>query len=96
MEHAEETDLGSQMAWIAGDLQQSCSTGVKQQVIDHPFVLQGERSQFPWQGEDDVHVAGGQQLSFPRLEPAQAGVALTLGAVPVSARVVRDGSMSAV
>src|ERR1700687_2410561 len=44
MEHAEETDLGSQMAWIAGDLQQSCSTGVKQQVIDHPFVLQGERS----------------------------------------------------
>jgi len=43
-----------------------------------------------------MHVAGGQQLSFPCLEPAQAGVALSLGAVPVSARVVRDGSMSAV
>src|ERR1035437_2578688 len=96
MEHAEETDLGSQMAWIAGDLQQSCSTGVKQQVIDHPFVLQGERSQFPWQGEDDVHVAGGQQLSFPRLEPAQAGVALATWAMPGAARVIRDGSMSAV
>ena len=59
MEHAEETDLGSQVAWSAGDLQQSCSTGVKQQVIDQPFILQGEGSEFPWQGEDDVHIAGG-------------------------------------
>src|SRR5713101_5888827 len=96
MEHAEEADLGSKMPGIASDLQQSCSTGVKQQVIDQPFILQCERSQFPRQGEDEVHIAGRQQLSFPRLEPTQAGVALTLGAVPVSARVVRDGSMSAV
>src|SRR5208282_4273239 len=96
MEHAEEADLGSKMPGIASDLQRSCSTGVKQQVIDQPFILQCERSQFPRQGEDEVHIAGRQQLSFPRLEPAQAGVALTLGAVPVSARVVRDGSMSAV
>jgi len=59
-------------AGIAGDLQQSCRTGVKQQVIDQPFILQCERSEFPRQGEDDVHVASGQQLSFPRLEPAQA------------------------
>ena len=69
---------------------------MKQQVVDQPFVLQCERSQFPRQGEDDVHIAGGQQLPFPRLEPAQAGVALALGAMPVAARVVRDGSMSAV
>ena len=75
VEHAEEADLGSKMPGIAGDLQQSRSTSVKQQVIDQPFILQGERSQFPWQGEDDVHVAGGQQLSFPRLEPVPAGVA---------------------
>ena len=42
MEHAEETDLGSKVPGIAGDLQQSCSTGVEQQVIDQPFILQGE------------------------------------------------------
>src|SRR5208282_2009993 len=96
MEHAEEADPGSKVPGIAGDLQQSCSTGVKQQVIDQPFILQGERSQFPRQGEDDMHVVSGQQLSFPRLEPAQARVALALGAVPVTARVVRDGGMSAV
>ena len=64
MEHAEEADLGSKMPGIASDLQQSYSTGVKQQVIDQPFILQCERSQFPRQGEDEVHIAGRQQLSF--------------------------------
>ena len=59
MEHAEETDLGFQVAWMAGDLQQSCSTGAKQQVIDQSFILQCQRRQFPRQREDDVHVAAG-------------------------------------
>src|SRR6266496_3626437 len=57
MEYAEEADLGSKMPRIASDLQQSCSTGVKQSVIDQPFILQRERSQFPRQGEDEVHIA---------------------------------------
>src|ERR1700693_827827 len=96
MEHAEEADLRAEVAWIAGNLQQSCSTGVKQQVVDQPFILQCERSQFPRQREDNVHVAGGQQLSFPRREPVQTCIALTLGTVPVATRVVRDGGVSAV
>jgi hypothetical protein len=96
MEHAEEADLRAEVLGIASDLQRSCSAGMKQQVVDPTFILQGEGSQFPRQGVDDVHVAGGQQLLSPRLEPAQARVALTLGTVPVPARVVRDGRMSAV
>src|ERR1700730_15247854 len=96
MEHAEEANLGSKVPGIAGDLQQSCSTGLKQQVIDQTLVLQCQRSQFPRQGEDHMHVAGGQQLPLSRLEPAQAGVALAPWAMPVATRVVRDGSMSAV
>jgi len=39
MEHAEETDLGSKMPWIAGDLKQGLSAGVKEQVVDEPLVL---------------------------------------------------------
>src|SRR3984957_16323028 len=96
MEHAEEADLGSQVAWVAGDLQQSCSTGAKEKVVDQPFVVQRERSQFPRQREDDVHVADGQQLPFPRLEPVEACIALTLRTVPITTRVVRDGGISAV
>jgi hypothetical protein len=96
VEHAEEADLGSQVPGIASDLQQSGSAGVKEQVVDHPFVLQRERRQFPRQREDNVHVAGGQQLAVPRLKPALAGVALASGTMPVATRVVRDGSMSAI
>ena len=58
MEHAEEANLSSKVPGIAGDLQQSCSTGLKQQVVDQTLVLQCQRSQFPRQSEDDVHVAG--------------------------------------
>ena len=47
MEHAEESDLGSKVAGIASDLQQGLSAGVKQQVVDQPFILQFERSEFP-------------------------------------------------
>ena len=96
MEHAEEADLGTEVTRIASDLQQSGSAGVKQQGIDQPFILQGERSEFPRQREDDVHVAGGQQLPLSRLEPALAGVALASGTMPVATRVIRDGSMSAI
>jgi len=46
MEHAEEADLGAKMAGIAGNLQQSCSTGVEQQAIDQPLILQCGRSEF--------------------------------------------------
>jgi hypothetical protein len=46
MEHAEEADLGAQVARIGGDLQQGFGAGVKQQVVDQPFVLQREWGQF--------------------------------------------------
>ena len=34
VQHAEEADVGTQMTGIAGNLQQSLSAGVKQQVVD--------------------------------------------------------------
>ncbi len=47
------------------------------------------------QREDDVKVRDGQQLSPALGEPAGAGVPLTSGAVPVTARVVRDSLIAA-
>ena len=44
-----------------------------------------------------MHIACGQKFAFPRLEPAQARVALTSWTMPVTTRVIGDGSrMSAV
>ena len=90
MEHAEEADLGTEVSRIAGDLKQSLSARVKEQVVDEPFVLQRERGQLPGQSEHGMDVASGQQFPFARLEPASARVALAARAVPVSARVVGD------
>ena len=64
VEHAEEADLGAEVPGIAGDLQQGFGAGPEQQIVDQPFVLQCQRSEFVRQGEDDVHVAGGQQLAL--------------------------------
>ena len=81
---------------VAGYFEQGLSAGVKEQVVDEPFVLQCERSQFPRQREDGMYVASGQKLAFARFEPASARVALAPRAVPVSAGVVGDpGRMSA-
>src|SRR5271167_5197697 len=49
VQHAEETDLGTQMSGIASHFEQSCSAGAEQQVVDDLLVLQGEWSQFPRQ-----------------------------------------------
>src|SRR5271156_1779626 len=91
VEHAEEADLGTEMPWITGDFKQSLGTGVEEQVVDGPLVLQGERSQFARQGEDGMDVASGQQFRFARPEPAPARVALAPRAMPISTRVVGDG-----
>ena len=88
VQHAEEADLRAQMPWVAGHLEQRLRTGMKQQVEDHLLVLQRQRRQFARQREYRMHVARGQQFPFPRREPAQAGVALALRAMPIAARVI--------
>ena len=91
VEHAEEADFRAEVAGIASDLQQACGTGLEEQVVDDALVLEREWSEFTRQGEDEVHVASGQQFLFPRLEPAQTRVRLASGTMPVAARVIGDG-----
>src|SRR5216683_1650037 len=74
MEHAEEADLRAEVSGIASDLKQGGGTGLEEQAVDHALVLKGEGCKFTWQGEDEVHVACGQQFLFARLEPAQTRV----------------------
>ena len=42
VQHSEETDLGTKMPGIASDLKQGLSAGMEEQVVNEPFVLQGE------------------------------------------------------
>ena len=96
MEHTEEADVGSQMGGITRDFQQGFGAGPEQQTVDEFPVLQGQRSQLRRQSKNEVDVGRGQQFTATRLDPAFTRTGLTLGAVPITAAVVRDGgTMSA-
>src|SRR5271157_3893907 len=45
---------------------QRSGTGAEEQIVEQPFVLEDQRAEFVWQGEDDVEVRHGQQFSRPR------------------------------
>src|ERR1017187_242599 len=95
MRHAEESDLGSEMPGIAGDLEQGGSAGAEEQAGNQSLVVQGKRSQFTRKGEYRMDIARGQQLPFALLQPTDAGVALAPWAMPVATRVIRDGGVPA-
>ena len=83
------------MLRVASDFEQRGGTGAEEQVVEQPLVLKHERGELMRQREDDMEVGHGQQLGGTRGEPLGACVALALGTVPVAARVIGDGLMSA-
>jgi hypothetical protein len=94
MEHAEEADLRAEVPGVACDFKQRGGACAEQQTVDEPLVLERQRCHFTGHREDGMDIARGQQLAFALLEPADAGVALALRAMPVAARVIGDGSVS--
>ena len=95
VQDADHADLSAQVFAIDRDLQQGLRAGGEQQVVEQTRVLQGQHVEFVGHSEDDMEVAGGQEFPFAGRQPALACLGLTLGAVPVSARVVGDGLMTA-
>ena len=95
VQDAEQSNVSSQVPGVAGDLKECRGTGAEEQVVEQPLVLQHQCGQLMGQSEDDVEVRHGQQLGGTRCQPSGACVALTLGAVPVAARVIGDGLMPA-
>ena len=59
VEHTQETDLCAKMLRIGGDLQQGCSAGAEQEVVDDLLILQGQPRQLVGDGEDDMNVVVG-------------------------------------
>ena len=54
-----------------------------------------ERQERMRQREDDVHIRDVEQVALAGMEPALARLRLALRAVPVAARIIRDGLMAA-
>ena len=85
VEHAEKSDIGSQVPGMASQFEHRRGAGAEEQIVDQPLVLKDQSGEFVWQGEDDVEVRHGQQLSRTRGQPLGAGVALTFWAVAIAA-----------
>jgi hypothetical protein len=84
MEHTEESDVGSQMPWIASQFEHGRGAGAVEQIVEQSLVLENKSGQLVRQGEDDVEVRNGQQFSRARGQPFCARVPLALGAVPIA------------
>ena len=93
VQDADHADLCAQVFAIDSDLQQGLRAGGEQQVVEQTRVLQRQHIEFVGHSEHDMEVTGGQEFAFAGRQPALAGLRLTLGAVPVSARVIRDSLM---
>jgi hypothetical protein len=87
MEHAEESDIRSEVLRIASQFEHRRGAGAVEQIVEQPLVLKGKSGERVRQSEDNVEVRHGQQFSRTRRQPLGARVALALGTVPIAAGV---------
>jgi len=59
VEHAEEANLSAEMLRVPCNLKECVGTGLQQEIVEDPFVLQGERRQFTGESKDGMNVACG-------------------------------------
>src|SRR5258708_8123154 len=96
MQHAEEANSRAETFRIACHFEKSFGTGTEQEIVEDFLVLQNQRSQAAGECEDHVQIAGREQFSSTRSDPAFPRSDLTLRAVAIAAAVIRDGgTMSA-
>jgi hypothetical protein len=56
VEHSQEADPGAKVLRIGGDLEQGLGSGLEEDAVDHPGVLQGNRAERCREREDHVVV----------------------------------------
>jgi hypothetical protein len=95
VENCHKTDVGAQVFGISRDLEEGLGGSAKQQAVNQSLILQGQRSEKVGQSEDDMKVGDGQQFGGTVFQPALTSCCLAFWAMPIQARVIGDGSLSA-
>src|SRR5258707_10514577 len=91
MQHAEEANLCAGVSRMASHFEKGFGTGAEQEIVEDLLVLQNQWRQAAGECEDHVQVAGREQFSSTRSDPAFSCSDLTLRAVAIAAAVIRDG-----
>ena len=88
MEHAEESDIRSQVLGIVSQFEHRRGTGAVEQIVEQPGMSLTERVQCVRQSKDDVEVGHRKQVLLTVGKPALTRLGLALRAVAVAARVI--------
>jgi len=62
MEHAEESNVGSEVLGVASQFEHGRGAGAIEQMIEQPLVLENKRGERMRQRENDVEIRHGQQF----------------------------------
>jgi len=95
VEDAEHANLRTEMAGVGGDLAERRRAGLKEPRVQTSAVPIGQRQEPMREREDDVDVGHVEELALAGMEPALPRLRLALRAVPIAARVIGDGLVSA-
>jgi hypothetical protein len=95
MQDRKEANVSSQVARIAGHLEQGFRTGAEQEVIEDLLVLQRQWGELVRQSEDNMDIGNRQKFTLPSHDPLVASAALTLGTMAIAATIKRDGAIAA-
>ena len=87
MQDGKEANLRAKMLRIGGDFNEGFSYRTEQQVVQFGFILPDEIGQFVRQTEHDMEVTGGEEFPLSSRDPPPACLSLTLGTMPIPARV---------
>jgi hypothetical protein len=90
VQHGQEANLGAQVFRVSGYRAQGLGGGGEEQVVNNSLVLQRQRRKLLWQGKHHMEILHWQEVSQARFEPAGFRQRLTLRAMTIATRVVRD------
>jgi hypothetical protein len=76
VQNRDDTDLGTQVAWVGGDRAQRLGGRPEQDGIDRRLVVEGDLGHRGRHREHDVEVRNRQQLGLPLRQPLGASQAL--------------------
>jgi hypothetical protein len=96
MQHGRKADRGAQMLRVGGDDGECVGRGFEKQPVHFGFVLVGDGAGSGRNSEYHMEVGDWQQFRLARSEPFLSGLPLTLVAVAIATRVVRDAHVRAI
>jgi len=95
MQDGDDADLCTEALRVRRYFQQRGGSSGEQQVVKAVWILKRQHVQLMWNAENDMEVSSRQNFLFARGQPTLARLCLALGAMPVTAIVIRDGLMAA-